>query len=123
MPCPAWSGKIKAGTEVISFTLGVVLIFAGIAGSQSYSTDVEKQLKAGDRFQLRGYDITFEKLFGSSQNDTKERVVAQLGIERDGKRCLSAIRKRNFTRGRINRFLKWTLVHAQRRLVHDPGGF
>ncbi len=79
-----WKNKSRYGGYIVH--LGVVLLFAGIAGSQSYSTDVEKQLKEGDRFQLRGYDITFEKLLYIRSNDTKQRIVAQLGIEREGRR-------------------------------------
>ena len=92
-----WKNKPRYGGYIVH--LGVVLIFAGIAGSQSYSTDVEKQLKEGDRFQLRGYDITFEKLLWIKANDTKERVVAQLGIEREGRRVFVGYPEKEFYKG------------------------
>jgi cytochrome c-type biogenesis protein CcmF len=60
---------------------------------------VEKQLKEGDRFELRGYDITFEKLLWIKSNDTKERVVAQLGIERDGERIFVGYPEKEFYKG------------------------
>jgi cytochrome c-type biogenesis protein CcmF len=92
-----WKNKSRYGGYIVH--LGVVLIFAGIAGSQSYSTSVEKQLKEGDRFQLRGYDITFEKLLWIKSNETKERVIAQLGIERDGRRVFVGYPEKEFYKG------------------------
>ncbi len=92
-----WKNKSRYGGYIVH--LGVVLIFAGIAGSQSYSTDVEKQLNIGDRFQLRGYDFTYEKLLVKEQNSTKTRVIAQLGIERDGKRVWTGLPEKEFYKG------------------------
>ncbi len=92
-----WKNKGRYGGYIVH--LGVVLIFAGIAGSQSYSTDVEKQLNIGDRFQLRGYDFIYEKLLVKEQNSTKTRVIAQLGIERDGKRIWTGLPEKEFYKG------------------------
>ena len=92
-----WKNKGRYGGYIVH--LGVVLIFAGIAGSQSYSTNVEKQLNIGDRFQLRGYDFIYEKLLVKEQNSTKTRVIAQLGIERDGKRIWTGLPEKEFYKG------------------------
>ncbi len=92
-----WKNKRRYGGYFVH--VGVVLIFAGIAGSQSYSTSLEKHLKIGDNFQLRGYDFTYEKLLVRPQNDTKTRVIAQLGIERDGKRVFTGMPEKEFYKG------------------------
>jgi cytochrome c-type biogenesis protein CcmF len=92
-----WKNKGRYGGYIVH--LGVVMIFAGIAGSQSYSTDVEKNLNIGDRFQLRGYDFIYEKLLVKEQNSTKTRVIAQLGIERDGRRVWTGMPEKEFYKG------------------------
>ncbi len=92
-----WKNKGRYGGYIVH--LGVVLIFAGIAGSQSYSTDVEKHLKIGDRFQLRGYDFIYEKLLVKEESSTKTRVIAQLGIERDGRRLWTGMPEKEFYKG------------------------
>lgn len=92
-----WKNKGRYGGYIVH--LGVVLIFAGIAGSQSYSTDVEKHLKIGERFQLRGYDFIYEKLLVKEESSTKTRVIAQLGIERDGRRLWTGMPEKEFYKG------------------------
>ena len=89
-----WKNKNRYGGYIVH--LGVVMLFAGIAGSQSYSTDIEKHLNIGDRFQLRGYDFTYEKLLVKEQSSVKTRVIAQLGIERDGKRVWTGLPEKEF---------------------------
>ena len=92
-----WKNKSRYGGYIVH--LGVVLLFAGIAGSQSYSTEVEKNLNIGDRFQLGGYDFIYEKLLVKEQNSTKTRVIAQLGIERDGRRIWTGMPEKEFYKG------------------------
>jgi cytochrome c-type biogenesis protein CcmF len=92
-----WKNKSRYGGYIVH--LGVVLLFAGIAGSQSYSDDVEKNLNVGERFQLRGYDFIYEKLLVKEENSTKTRVIAQLGIERDGKRVWTGMPEKEFYKG------------------------
>ncbi|MCH7499958.1 MAG: heme lyase CcmF/NrfE family subunit [Nitrospinae bacterium] len=92
-----WKNKSRYGGYIVH--LGVVLLFAGIAGSQSYSTEVEKNLNIGDRFQLGGYDFIYEKLLVKKQNSTKTRVIAQLGIERDGRRIWTGMPEKEFYKG------------------------
>ncbi len=92
-----WKNKGRYGGYIVH--LGVVLIFAGIAGSQSYSTNVEKHLKIGERFQLRGYDFIYEKLLVKEESSTKTRVIAQLGIERDGRRLWTGMPEKEFYKG------------------------
>ncbi len=92
-----WKNKNRYGGYIVH--LGVVMLFAGIAGSQSYSTDIEKHLNIGDRFQLRGYDFTYEKLLVKEQSSVKTRVIAQLGIERDGKRVWTGLPEKEFYKG------------------------
>ena len=92
-----WKNKSRYGGYIVH--LGVVLLFAGIAGSQSYSDDVEKNLSVGERFHLRGYDFIYEKLLVKEENSTKTRVIAQLGIERDGQRVWTGMPEKEFYKG------------------------
>ncbi|NIQ00059.1 MAG: heme lyase CcmF/NrfE family subunit [Nitrospinaceae bacterium] len=92
-----WKNKSRYGGYIVH--LGVVLLFAGIAGSQSYSTDAEKHLKAGERLEIRGYDLIFEKLHWIKATDKKERVIAQLGIERNGRRVYVGYPEKEFYTG------------------------
>ena len=92
-----WKNKGRYGGYIVH--LGVVMLFAGIAGSQSYSADIEKHLNIGDRFQLRGYDFTYEKLLVKEQSSVKTRVIAQLGIERNGKRVWTGMPEKEFYKG------------------------
>lgn len=92
-----WKNKDRYGGYIVH--LGIVMLFAGIAGSQSYSTDIEKHLNIGDRFQLRGYDFTYEKLLVKEQSSVKTRVIAQLGIERNGKRLWTGLPEKEFYKG------------------------
>ena len=71
-----WRNKRRYGGYIVH--IGVVLIFAGIAGSQAYGTHIEKHLKPGETFKIRGYDITYEKLVAVEATSVKTRVIAQL---------------------------------------------
>ena len=92
-----WKNKRRYGGYIVH--VGVVLIFAGIAGSSSYSTSVEKQLNIGDTFIIRGYTLTYEKLSVVEENETKTRVIAQLGVVRDGKRIWTGHPEKEFYKG------------------------
>lgn len=92
-----WKNKRRYGGYIVH--VGVVLIFAGIAGSSSYSTSVEKQLDIGDTLKIRGYTLTYEKLMVVEENETKTRVIAQLGVVRDGKRIWTGRPEKEFYAG------------------------
>ena len=92
-----WKTKGRYGGYIVH--IGVVLIFAGIAGSQSYSTNVEKRLNIGDTIVIRDYVLTYEKLLVIEQNATKTRVIAQLGVERDGRRIWTGNPEKEFYKG------------------------
>lgn len=92
-----WKNKRRYGGYIVH--VGVVLIFAGIAGSQSYSTHVEKHLNVGDTLSIRGYDLTYEKLVFQVPNETKTRVIAQMGVERDGVRIWTGRPEKEFYKG------------------------
>ena len=77
----------------------VVLIFAGIAGSQAYGTHIEKHLKPGETFKIRGYDITYEKLVAVEATSVKTRVIAQLQVERNGSHYWTARPEKEFYKG------------------------
>lgn len=92
-----WKNKGRYGGYIVH--LGVVMLFAGIAGSQSYSSDIEKHIKVGDRFQLRGYEFIYEDLHFIKASSRKDRVVAQLGIEKDGRRVFVGYPEKEFYKG------------------------
>lgn len=79
--------------------IGVVLIFAGIAGSSSYSTHTQKHMKVGDTLEIRDYTLRYEKLVAVQATDVKTRVIAQLEVVRDGKRIWTARPEKEFYKG------------------------
>lgn len=92
-----WKNKRRYGGYMVH--IGIVIIFAGIAGSSSYSVNVEKSLKIGETIEIRGYTLTYEKLSIIEANETKTRVIAQLGVELDGKRIWTGHPEKEFYKG------------------------
>ena len=92
-----WRNKRRYGGYIVH--IGVVLIFAGIAGSQAYGTHIEKHLKPGETFKIRGYDITYEKLVAVEATSVKTRVIAQLQVERNGSHYWTARPEKEFYKG------------------------
>jgi len=92
-----WKNKRRYGGYTVH--IGVVLIFAGIAGSQSYSTNIEKHVQVGESLQLRDFTITYEKLMVIEQSSTKTRVIAQLGVFQDGRRVWTGKPEKEFYKG------------------------
>ena len=92
-----WKNKRRYGGYMVH--IGVVLIFAGIAGSSSYSVNVEKTLEIGQTIDIRGYTLTYEKLTVLEPNPTKTRVLAHMGVERDGKRIWTGKPEKEFYKG------------------------
>ena len=92
-----WKNKRRYGGYIVH--VGVVFIFAGIAGSQAYSVDVEKHLKVGETLHIRDYDLTLEKVRWIRANDTKERLIAQLAVSRDGRRIWTGHPEKEFYKG------------------------
>jgi cytochrome c-type biogenesis protein CcmF len=92
-----WRNKRRYGGYIVH--IGVVLIFAGIAGSQAYGTHTEKHLQIGESFEIRGYTITYEKLIAVEATNVKTRIIAQLAVERDGKRYWTGHPEKEFYKG------------------------
>ncbi len=92
-----WKNKRRYGGYIVH--IGVVLIFAGIAGSQSYSVHDQKHLKPGESFKIRDYTVTYEKLSAVQATSVKTRVIAQAGIYQDGKRLWTARPEKEFYKG------------------------
>ena len=92
-----WRNKRRYGGYIVH--IGVVLIFAGIAGSQAYGTHTEKHLQIGESFEIRGYTITYEKLIAVEATNVKTRIIAQLAVERNGKRYWIAHPEKEFYKG------------------------
>jgi cytochrome c-type biogenesis protein CcmF len=92
-----WRNKRRYGGYIVH--IGVVLIFAGIAGSQAYGTHTEKHLQIGESFETRGYTITYEKLIAVEATNVKTRIIAQLAVERDGKRYWTGHPEKEFYKG------------------------
>ena len=92
-----WRNKRRYGGYIVH--IGVVLIFAGIAGSQAYGTHTEKHLQIGESFEIRGYTITYEKLIAVEATNIKTRIIAQLAVERNGKRYWTGHPEKEFYKG------------------------
>ena len=92
-----WKNKRRYGGYMVH--IGIVIIFAGIAGSSSYSVNVEKSLSIGETIEIRGYTLTYEKLTIVEASETKTRVIAQLGVVRDGKRIWTGYPEKEFYKG------------------------
>ncbi|MGP0629064.1 heme lyase CcmF/NrfE family subunit [Nitrospina sp. 32_T5] len=92
-----WKNKRRYGGYIVH--IGVVLLFAGIAGSQAYDTEFQKHLQIGETFKLRNYDITYERLMVKEQTSVKTRVIAQLGISENGRRVWTGNPEKEFYKG------------------------
>ena len=92
-----WRNKRRYGGYTVH--IGMVLIFAGIAGSQSYSIHEQKHMKLGESFKLRDYTITYEKLTAVEATSVKTRVIAQVGVYRDNKRVWTGRPEKEFYKG------------------------
>jgi cytochrome c-type biogenesis protein CcmF len=79
-----WRNKRRYGGYIVH--IGVVMIFAGIAGSQSYSIHDQKHLKMGESLTLKEYTLTYEKLMVVEATSKKTRVIAQVGVYKNGER-------------------------------------
>ena len=89
-----WHNKRRYGGYIVH--IGVVMIFAGIAGSQSYGTHIERHLKIGETMEIGGYMLRYEKLVAIQATSVKTRIVAQLAVEKNGKRIWTARPEKEF---------------------------
>jgi cytochrome c-type biogenesis protein CcmF len=78
-----WKNKRRYGGYLVH--IGIVCIFAGIAGSQAYSVHTEKLLKIGETLEIRDYTLRHTDLKAIQQTDIKTRIIALLEVEKDGK--------------------------------------
>jgi len=92
-----WHNKRRYGGYTVH--IGVVMIYAGIAASQSYGTHTEKRVKIGDTIEIRDYILRYEKLAAVQATSVKTRIIAQLAVERDGKRIWTARPEKEFYKG------------------------
>jgi len=92
-----WRNKRRYGGYIVH--IGMVVIFAGIAGSQSYGIHDQKHMKIGESFKLRDYTITYEKLTAVEATSVKTRVIAQVGVYRDNKRVWTGRPEKEFYKG------------------------
>jgi cytochrome c-type biogenesis protein CcmF len=92
-----WRSKSRYGGYIVH--IGVVLIFAGIAGSQSYSAHTEKRLKIGESVVVKDFTFTYERLGFIEENATKTRAIAQVGVYKDGKRVWTGQPEKEFYKG------------------------
>jgi len=92
-----WRSKSRYGGYIVH--VGVVLIFAGIAGSQSYSAHTEKRIKIGESVQVKDFTFTYERLGFIEENATKTRAIAQVGVYKDGKRVWTGQPEKEFYKG------------------------
>ncbi|MFQ5450186.1 MAG: heme lyase CcmF/NrfE family subunit [Nitrospinaceae bacterium] len=92
-----WRNKRRYGGYIVH--IGMVLIFAGIAGSQAYSVHEQKHLKPGESITLRDFTVTYEKLVAVEATSVKTRVIAELGVYRNGRRVWTGRPEKEFYKG------------------------
>ncbi|HAX47261.1 MAG TPA: cytochrome C biogenesis protein, partial [Nitrospina sp.] len=92
-----WHNKRRYGGYVVH--IGVVMIYAGIAASQSYGTHIEKRMKIGDTIEISDYMLRYEKIAAVQATSVKTRIIAQLAVERDGRRIWTARPEKEFYKG------------------------
>ncbi len=92
-----WRNKRRYGGYIVH--IGVVLIFAGIAGSQAYGTHKEKHLALGETLEVGGYMFKYEKLVAVQATSVKTRIIAQVGAYKDGRRVWTAHPEKEFYKG------------------------
>ena len=92
-----WHSKRRYGGYIVH--IGVVMIYAGIAASQSYGTHVEKRVKIGDTIEINNYMLRYEKLAAVQATSVKTRIIAQLAVEKNGKRIWTARPEKEFYKG------------------------
>ena len=92
-----WNNKRRYGGYTVH--IGVVMIYAGIAASQSYGTHIEKRVKIGDTIEIKGYMLRYEKLAAVQATSVKTRIIAQLAVEKEGKRIWTARPEKEFYKG------------------------
>ncbi len=92
-----WHNKRRYGGYIVH--IGVVMIYAGIAASQSYGTHVEKRVKTGDTIEINDYMLRYEKLAAVQATSVKTRIIAQLAVEKDGRRIWTARPEKEFYKG------------------------
>lgn len=92
-----WHNKRRYGGYIVH--IGVVMIYAGIAASQSYGTHIEKRVKIGDTLEIRDYILRYEKLVAVQATSVKTRIIAQLTVEKNGKLIWTARPEKEFYKG------------------------
>jgi len=92
-----WHNKRRYGGYVVH--IGVVMIYAGIAASQSYGTHIEKRMKIGDTIEISDYMLRYEKIAAVQATSVKTRIIAQLAVEKDGRRIWTARPEKEFYKG------------------------
>ena len=92
-----WNNKRRYGGYTVH--IGIVMIYAGIAGSSSYGIHTENRLKIGETIEIRDYMLRYEKLAAIQATSVKTRIVAQLAVEKDGERIWTARPEKEFYKG------------------------
>jgi cytochrome c-type biogenesis protein CcmF len=81
LPRLVWRHRPRYGGYIVH--LGVILVAAGIIGSQMFSTNAEATLAPGESMQVRGYTLTFNGLETTSSSDSA-KVTGTLAVSRGG---------------------------------------
>ncbi|MBI4389646.1 MAG: heme lyase CcmF/NrfE family subunit [Nitrospinae bacterium] len=92
-----WRNKRRYGGYIVH--IGVVMIFAGIAGSSSYSSELQKHLKPGETLELQGYTFAYKKMSAVEASDVKTRIIAQLDVTKNGRYIWTAMPEKEFYKG------------------------
>ncbi|MEE2775854.1 MAG: heme lyase CcmF/NrfE family subunit [Acidobacteriota bacterium] len=72
----------RLGAYTVHF--GVIMTFVAIAVSSTFQTEREATLGPGDKLEIRGYELTFEKAEGV-QESNRFRQTADVALQRGGR--------------------------------------
>lgn len=92
-----WKNKRRYGGYTVH--VGVVLIFAGIAGSSAYSTNVEQHLRIGESLKIKDYTLRYVKLTAVEATNVKTRIIAELEVIKNGRHLWTARPEKEFYKG------------------------
>jgi cytochrome c-type biogenesis protein CcmF len=81
LPRLVWRHRPRYGGYVVH--LGVILLAAGIIGSQMFSTNTEATLAPGESMEIRDYTLTFNGLEETLSSDSA-KVTGTLDVARGG---------------------------------------
>jgi cytochrome c-type biogenesis protein CcmF len=89
------NNRRRFGGQIVHF--GILLIVAGITGSQAHQTEVQVALAAGESVEVGGYTLTYEDYVYRQTEEGGNKILNQAEVEiyRGGRRVATVHPERN----------------------------